>query len=213
MAELLLGYRRFEFEAFLLAERSGDYGYLVDQFLERELLVLGGQRARLNAFHVQDVVDQPQHALGAQLDLLQLVSCFCWDVVVFHGDGGHAQNHVQRGAHFMADIGEEAHLGAIRLLGCQEFDRQAFVIHNFSGDAVQVLVHDEYEDAAEEQNQGHDDVGVAEKGHGQVAQKEHDEQDDGNVQDTVAARPAILRFNEACVASKTVYVEDHQGGT
>ena len=197
-------------QALVLALAVDDDVDLVEELPEGELLVFQRHAAGLDAAHVEDVVDEAEHVLGAGADLFELLARLRLEVGVAQRDVVEADDRVHGRPDLMAHVGQEAGLGAAGFLRRHELRLELLVFQDALRDPVQHQVHDENEDAAAEEDAGHDEIRLPEEPDDQIAQQEHDQQGDRDVQDAGARLEGRLAPDAARKADEAVDVADHQ---
>ena len=104
-------------QAFVGALGVDDDVDFLEKIPEGELFVFEHHPPRLDAAHVEDVVDEPQQVVGAGADFLQVGATPGREFGVAQGDVVQPDDGVHRGADFVAHVGKEVGLGAADLFG------------------------------------------------------------------------------------------------
>ena len=110
----------------------------------------------------------------------------------------------------MTHAGKKAGLGAIALLCGHQLRSQAFALNDLPGDAAEQYIHHKNENAAAKENAGHDEVRIAEKANGKIAQQEGDQQRNRYVEYAVFLVPCLHVSYEAGETNEADDIVNHQ---
>ena len=101
-----------DFEPLAQRQVRDSGGQFVEQFpqVERQLLIF--EPAGFDAREVKQIVEQAQQGLSGARDLLDVLACTRWQVVE-QAQLRQSQDAVERGAQFMAHVGQKGRLGPV----------------------------------------------------------------------------------------------------
>ena len=177
---------------------------------EGKARVLEGERSGVDVPHIQHIVDEGEQVPCARVDLVQMGAARGRDPLVLLQQAQQAQDRVEGRAHLMAHVGEKILLGPVCGLRRHQLCLKPFGFVDMVRNAPQQIYNDKNKNTAAEENAGHQQVGLAEKGDHEIADQKQDQQNSRNEQDHALLVPAPVSAELAGEADVAVDVVHHQ---